>query len=202
MDLLAQLPILVRNREIIDLQGKLTISVHSLSEEEFRDGLNHLVATSMAATTNEHNRLLHHYEGAYVRWHLSPPVSLGVAVPVVPAVPVEPSTPPASPPRDLPPSAKPVRILTWEAFCDALGLVGEQRAHMTLRMKEAQAMMKRKDMGWQALAKTIFATQESRIQLRNMVAALDKNYTYQFESPEGRTNVDSVTAELLLSLQG
>lgn len=199
MDLLQQLPILVRNREIIDLQGKLTISVDSLSEEEFRDGLNHLVATSMAATTNEHNRLLYHYEGAYVRWHLSTPVSLGVAVPVVPAFPVEPSTPPASPPRDLPRSAKPVRIVTWEAFCDALGLVGEERAHMTFRMKEATEMRSQGQDGWGEKLKTLFAGNEARVRLRAWVSALDKNYTYQFEVPHGEG--DRVTAELLLSLQ-
>ncbi len=199
MDLLAQLPILVRNKEILDLQGRLTMGVESLGEEEFRDGLNHLLALSMAATTNEQNRLVHHYDGAYLRWHLSTPVSVGTAVPVVPAYPVEPPTPPASPPRDLPPRVRPVRIVTWEAFCDALGLVGETRAHMTLRMKEATAMRSQGQAGWGDRIKAQFTGKETRARLRAWVSALDKNYTYQFESANGEG--DRVTAELLLSLQ-
>ena len=199
MDLLAQLPILVRNKEIVDLQGRLTLNVHSMGEEEFRDGLNHLLALSMTATTNEQNRLVHYYDGAYLRWHLSTPVSVGVGVPVVPAYPVEPPTPPASPPRDLPRSAKPVRIVTWEAFCDALGLVGEERAHMTFRMKEATAMRSQGQEGWGDKLKALFASNEARVRLRAWVLALDKNYTYQFEVPNGEG--DRVTAELLLSLQ-
>ena len=70
MDLLAQLPILVRDKGIIDLQGRLTMGVQSLSEEEFRDGLNSLLAMSHTATTNEQNRLVHHYDGAYLRLSL------------------------------------------------------------------------------------------------------------------------------------
>ncbi len=197
MDLLAQLPILVRNKEIVDLQGRLTLGVHSLSEEEFRDGLNHLLALSMTATTNEQNRLVHYYDGAYLRWHLSTPVSVGVGVPVVSAYPAESPTPPASPPRDLPPRVRPVRIVTWEAFCDALGLVGEERAHMTLRMKEATAMRSQGQEGWGEKIKTLFADKEACNRLRAWVASLDRNYSYVFQ----QVGEERVTAELLLSLQ-
>ena len=199
MDLLAQLPVLVRNKEIIDLQGKLTMGVQSLSEEEFRDGLNQLLAMSHTATTNEQNRLVHYYDGAYLRWHLSTPVSVGVAVPVVPACQVEAATPPASPPRDLPPSAKPVRVVTWDAFCDALGLVGEKRAEMTAVMKAATAMRSQGQAGWGEKIKTLFADHEARNRLRTWVANLDRNYSYHFQLLEGE---ERVTAELLLSLQG
>jgi len=202
MDLLAQLPILVRNKEIINLQGKLTMGVESLSEEAFRDGLNHLLAMSMAATTNEQNRLVHYYDGAYLRWHLSTPVSVGVGVPVVPAFPVEPSTPPASPPRDLPRSAKPVRVVTWDAFCDALGLVDkEQRRQMTACMKEATAMKSRGATGWGDNVPSII-TGELRNRLRTWVASLDRNYLYVFgPDGEGAGEGDKGIAELLLSLQ-
>jgi len=202
MDLLAQLPILVRNKEVIDLQGRLTMGVQSLSEEAFRDGLNHLLALSMTATTNEQNRLVHHYDGAYLRWHLSTPVSVGVAVPVVPAFPVEPSTPPASPPRDLPRSAKPVRIVTWEVFCDALGLVGEEhRGRMIACMKEATTLRSRGDPSWgDNVPSTI--TGEMRDRLRAWVASLDRNYSYVFgPDGEGAGEGDKGIAELLLSLQ-
>ena len=202
MDLLQQLPILVRNQEIIELQSKLTVSVHSLSEEEFRDGLNRLLALSMTATTNEHNRLLQHYDSAYVQWHLSTPVSLGVAMPVVSATPVEASTPPASPPRDLPPSAKPVRIVTWKEFCDMLGLVDEeQRRQMIACMKDATAMKCRGATGWGDNVPSII-TGDLRNRLRSWVASLDRNYSYVFgPDREGAGEGDKGIAELLLSLQ-
>lgn len=198
MDLLAQLPILVRNKEIMDLQGRLTMGVQSLSEEEFRDGLNQMLAKSHAATTNEQNRLVHHYDGAYLRWHLSTPVTVGMAIPVASAFPVEASTPPASPPRDLPPSAKPVRIVTWDAFCDVLGLVDEEhRRQMIACMKEATAMKCRGATGWGDNVPSII-TDELRNRLRAWVASLDRNYSYVF-GPDGEG--DRGIAELLLSLQ-
>ncbi len=204
MDLLAQLPILVRNKEIIDLQGRLTMGVNSISEEEFRDGLNHLLALSMTATTNEQNRLVHYYDGAYLRWHLSTPVSVGVGVPVASAYPVEPSAPPASPPRDPPRSAKPVHIVTWGAFCDTLGLVDEEhRRQMIACMKEATAMKCRGAPGWGESVKTTI-TGEMRDRLRVWVASLDRNYSYRFGSPSeagGEGERDRGIAELLLSLQ-
>lgn len=202
MDLLAQLPILVRNKEIIDLQGKLTMGVNSISEEEFRDGLNHLLALSMTATTNEQNRLVHYYDGAYLRWHLSTPVSVGVGVPVASAYPVEPSTPPASPLKDPPRSTKPVRIVTWEAFCDALGLVDEEhRRQIIAYMKEATAMKCRGATGWGDNIPSII-TGDLRNRLRSWVASLDRNYSYVF-GPDGVgvEEKDRGIAELLLSLQ-
>ena len=198
MDLLAQLPILVRDKGIIDLQGRLTMGVQSLSEEEFRDGLNSLLAMSHTATTNEQNRLVHHYDGAYLRWHLSTPVTLGMPVPVASAFPVEAPTPPASPPRDLPPSAKPVRIVTWDAFCDVLGVAGEKRTEMTAVMQGATAMKSQGQAGWEEKIKTLFADKEACNRLRAWVASLDRNYSYVFQS----VGEERVTAELLLSLQG
>ena len=202
MDLLAQLPILVRNKHIMDLQSKLTMGVNSISEEEFRDGLNHLLALSMTATTNEQNRLVHYYDGAYLRWHLSTPVSVGVGVPVASAYPVEPSAPPASPPRDPPRSAKPVRIVTWEAFCDALGLVDEEhRRQIIAYMKEATAMKCRGATGWGDNIPSII-TGDLRNRLRSWVASLDRNYSYVFGSDGvGVGERDRGIAELLLSLQ-
>ncbi|MBG11389.1 MAG: hypothetical protein CMD92_09555 [Gammaproteobacteria bacterium] len=202
MDLLAQLPILVRNKEIIDLQGKLTMGVNSISEEEFRDGLNHLLALSMTATTNEQNRLVHYYDNAYLRWHLSTPVSVGMGVPVASAYPVEPSTPPASPPRDLTRSAKPVRIVTWGAFCDVLGVVDqEHRRQIIACMKEATAMKCRGATGWGDNIPSII-TGDLRNRLRAWVANLDRNYSYKFGSDgEGPGEGDKGIAELLLSLQ-
>ena len=203
MDLLAQLPALVRNNEILELQGKLTMGAQSLSEEEFRDGLNHLLALSMTATTNEQKRLVQHYDGAYMRWHLSTPVSVVVAMPMASAYPVEPPTPPASPLRDLPRSAKPVRVVTWDKFCDALGLVGdEHRRQMIASMKEATAMRCRGAPGWgEKVGTTING--ELRDRLRAWVTGLDRNYSYHFESPSyGGVEGDRVTAELLLGLQG
>lgn len=206
MDLLNQLPIMVRDQEVAALQSWLAAGTSSLSEQEFRNGMNRLLALSLAASTREQNRLLAVYDASYVRWHLSTPVSVGVVVPVASACPVASVTPPASPLRELSEIDKPVRTVSWEEFCDVLGLADKaQRDQMIAWMKKAKTLQSRNSSEWKADLKNAIITDELvRTRLRNWLRSLDRNCLYQFEPlpHECAEDDDHVSAELLLGLQG
>ena len=206
MDLLNRLPIMVRDQEVLALQSWLAAGTSSLSEQEFRNGMNRLLALSLAASTREQNRLLAGYDASYVRWHLSTPVSVGVVVPVASACPVASATPPASPLRELSEIAKPVRTVSWEGFCDVLGLADKaQRDQMIAWMKKAKTLQSRNSSEWKADLKTATITDALvRTRLCNWLRSLDRNCLYQFEPlpQECTEDDDHVSAELLLGLQG
>lgn len=204
-DLLHQLPIMVRDQEVVALHGQLAAGAQWLSEEEFRNGLNRLLALSMAANAREQSRLIVGYDASYTRSYLSASVSVGVPVPVASACAVASATPPASPLGDVYETAKPVRIVSWEGFCDVLGLVDkQQRDRMIACMKKAKDMQLRNSPGWRDDFKNAIITDELlRVRLRNWLRSLDPNYMYQFEPLLHEcAEEDQVSAELLLGLQG
>lgn len=179
LDLLNQLPLVLRSSALVRQHAELVCGIESMAELEFRSKVDALILENAMAMAMEQTRLVVHYADACeMLVHLAPP-----------------PPPPPAPAHagNAQPSGRPQRYIEFEDFCAHLQLRKETEGRVLMALQQGDEPSLRETM---TKIKNIIGT----CKLAEFAQLLDPNYQNVLRYPSS-THWERQTAEVLLGLQ-